>query len=65
MRHGDVIVFNPCVWHGNIPFRNTVGEPGKDWERISVVHYYREGILGCGSPSEELHKAKQRGAFTT
>ena len=61
MKHGDVIVFNPCVWHGNIPFWNQVGEAMDDWERISVVHYYREGILGCGSPQSELNKAKQRG----
>ena len=63
MKHGDVIVFNPCIWHGNVPFSNMVGEAPEDWERITVVHYYREGIQGCLSPEEELQKAKNRGAL--
>ena len=61
MRHGDVLVFNPCVWHGNVLPYNTVGEAQEDWERITVVHYYREGILGCDSPQAEIDKAKKRG----
>lgn len=63
MHHGDVIVFNPVIWHGNRPVFDAVGEQVKDWERISVVHYYRQGITGCASPDEELSKAKQRGAI--
>ncbi len=63
MRHGDVIVFNPCIWHGNVPPYDAVGEQQVDWERITVVHYYREGILGCDSPEGELKKAKNRGAL--
>ena len=63
MRHGDVIVFNPCIWHGNVPPYDAVGEQQVDWERITVVHYYREGILGCDSPEGELEKAKNRGAL--
>lgn len=63
MRHGDLLLFNPVIWHGNIPPYNTVGEKNKDWRRISLVMYYREGILGCDSPEKELEKAKSRGAL--
>ena len=62
MHHGDVIVFNPVIWHGNRPVVQSQGEKVADWERISVVHYYRQGITGCQSPEAELDKAKQRGA---
>jgi hypothetical protein len=62
MHHGDVIVFNPVIWHGNRPVVQAQGEKVTDWERISVVHYYRKGITGCQSPEAELDKAKQRGA---
>jgi hypothetical protein len=65
MKHGDVVVFNPVVWHGNTPPYATVGEEKVDWERITVVHYYREGILGCDSPDGELEKAKSRGTIPT
>jgi len=63
MHHGDVIVFNPVIWHGNRPVVQAHGEKVTDWERISVVHYYRQGITGCQSPEAELDKAKQRGSL--
>ena len=63
MHHGDVIVFNPVIWHGNRPVLEAQGEKVKDWERISVVHYYRQGIVGCLSPEAELEQAKQRGSI--
>lgn len=63
MRHGDLLFFNPCIWHGNIPPYETVGVKNKDWQRISIVMYYREGILGCKSPKEELDIAKKRSAL--
>ena len=61
LRHGDLLLFDPTIWHGNIPPYNTVGEKNKDWRRVSLVMYYREGILGCESPEKELEKAKSRG----
>ena len=59
----DVLLFDPTIWHGNIPPYNTTGVAGEDWYRISVVLYYRAGIVGCGSPEEELERAKNRGAL--
>jgi len=43
-------------WHGNIAMK---GESG-DWERISLVLYYRERMIDCGSHAEELERAKHR-----
>lgn len=39
----DVFLFNPHDWH----------------ERISVVYYFREKMVKCGSPDEELANAKR------
>jgi hypothetical protein len=63
LRDGDVLFFDPTVWHGNTLPTNMVGEKDEDWYRISLVAYYREGIVGCGSPQAELQKAKARGAL--
>jgi hypothetical protein len=63
MGHGDVIVFNPRIWHGNLPFENQEGVEGKDWERITIVHYFRERLLRCADLETELKKAKARGAL--
>jgi len=63
MRHGDLLLFNPCIWHGNMKPYDTVGVKNQDWQRISIVMYYREGILGCKSPKEELAIAKKRSAL--
>lgn len=60
----DVILFDPHEVHGNTPFRDAVGVEGVDWERISVVFYYRQKMVDCLSPAEELARAKQlRGAL--
>ena len=59
MRHGDLVLFDPTIWHGNIP----PFDESDDAERISVVMYYRKGIVGCLSPKEELDRAKNRGAL--
>ena len=63
LHDGDVIFFDPTVWHGNVPPYDTEGEELVDYNRISVVCYYREGIKGCLSPEAELEKAKARGAL--
>ena len=51
----DVFLFDPHAWHAVTPFENT--EEG--YERISVVYYFREKILNCGTPAEELANAQQ------
>jgi len=57
MRHGDVLLADVHEWHGNTKI---VGSP--DYERISVVFYYRQKMLQCGSAGEELERAKSRKA---
>lgn len=56
----DVLMFDPHEVHGNTPFINTVGEEGKDWERISIVFYYRSKMIECKDPKTELAAAKAR-----
>ena len=56
--HRDIIFFDPHLWHGNTPYRDSVGEPAKDWERISIVCYYREKMQECLCREEELKRAK-------
>jgi hypothetical protein len=65
LQDGDVLLFDPHEVHGNTPYEGCVGEEGKDWERISVVFYYRKKMVDCLSPQEELQRAKTlRGALT-
>ena len=59
--HRDIIFFNPCIWHGNLPYRETVGERIKDWERISIVCFFREKMQQCLCKEEELKRAKALG----
>ena len=63
MQHGDILFFDPTVWHGNIPPYNAVGEKFEDYNRTSIVMYYRKGIIGCLSPEDEQNRAKNRGAL--
>jgi hypothetical protein len=69
----DLILFDSHAVHGNADFYETDGLPGPeakgaslDWsgvfhERISIVHYFREKVLDCLGPVEELEKARARG----
>jgi len=59
MQDRDLLLFDPHEVHGNTPFEDTVGEQGKDWERISVVYYFRKKMTECLSPAEELARAKK------
>lgn len=66
----DVILFDPHEVHGCTPFYDTVGPEGDPdhggWERISVVFYFRTGMLECLSPEAERERAKSlRGALGT
>ena len=56
LREGDVILFDGDEYHGNtaiVPTRD-------DYERISVVCYYRSAMIRCGTAEAELEKAKRR-----
>jgi hypothetical protein len=56
MRTRGLLLADVHEWHGNTPFRSAVG----DYERLSLVMYYRERMQECGTAAEELEKAKNR-----
>lgn len=55
LQHGDVLFFNPHEWHGMTPI---IGEEDK-YERITCVYYARAKMNECGSPEEELERARK------
>lgn len=57
----DVILFDVHEIHGNTPFVDAVGEEAdpEGHERISIVYYYRQKMVDCLSPAEELERAKK------
>jgi hypothetical protein len=52
----DVLLADLHEVHGNT---GLVGEEG-EYERLSLVFYYRAGMRHCLSPTEELERAKRR-----
>jgi hypothetical protein len=60
LRNTDILFVNVHRWHGNTPFR----EPSPDYLRIAFVMYYREYMVNCKAPKEELQRVKMdRGGF--
>lgn len=60
MQNTDMLFVDVHKWHGNTPFIN----PSEDYLRISFVMYYRENMIACKSPTEELAKIKkEKGGF--
>jgi hypothetical protein len=57
----DIILFDVHEIHGNTPFVDAAGEPtdAEGHERISIVYYYRQKMVECLSPLEELERAKK------
>jgi hypothetical protein len=53
--NGDALFCDVHRWHGNTPFTNWDPET---CERISFVLYYRENMLKCSSPEDELTRIK-------
>jgi len=61
LHDGDMVMMDAHEVHGNTAFTDT----SEDYERISVVLYYRTKMQECGSAAEELQRAKElRGALT-
>lgn len=54
MQNCDMLFVNVHEWHGNTPFKNT----SNDYLRISFVMYYREYMIECKQPNEELLNVK-------
>lgn len=52
----DLLLFDSHHMHGNTPI---VGSPGR-YKRVSLVLYYREKMIDCGSAEEELNRVKNR-----
>jgi Oxygenase domain of the 2OGFeDO superfamily len=52
----DLVLFDAHEWHGN----TSIILGSKDAVRCSVVCYYRTKMVDCGSPKEELRRAKNR-----
>lgn len=60
MQNTDMLFVDVHRWHGNTPFVN----PSPDYLRIAFVMYYREYMINCKSPAEELKRVKMdRGGF--
>lgn len=53
---GDLLMNDVHEWHGNGPFHSSDGY----YERLSVVLYYRKEMAECGTPEEELERAKEQ-----
>jgi len=43
IRHGDILIFNPHEYHCN----SKIIPKTKEYTRLSVVYYFREGLLKC------------------
>jgi hypothetical protein len=51
----DLVLFNPHDWHGV----TDMADAAPDAVRVSVVYYMRAKMLDCGSPAEELARARR------
>lgn len=56
LQNKDVLLMDVHQWHGNTPMTN------KDTNatRLSLVMYYRENMIKCGTAQQELNRAKKR-----
>jgi hypothetical protein len=55
MQNGDVLLVDVHQWHGNTPIK---ADPGA--VRLSLVMYYREKMIHCGTMEEELKRVQKR-----
>ena len=56
LQNCDVLLTDVHQWHGNTPIHKI----DEDAERISLVMYYRENMINCGTATEEMEVAKKR-----
>lgn len=55
VRHRDILFSDVHEWHGN-----TVFVPrSSDWERLSLVLYFRENMIHCESQEKERERVKR------
>lgn len=56
LENGDILFTDVHKPHGNTPIKKLTTNA----ERISLVMYYRENMINCGSAEEEIYIAKRR-----
>jgi len=56
LQNGDLLLMDVHQWHANTP----ITYDNKDVVRLSLVMYYRERMIECGSKEQELQRAKNR-----
>jgi len=56
LQNGDLLLVDVHQWHGNTPLI----KEDKNATRLSLVMYYRENMIKCGSIEEEVNRAKNR-----
>jgi hypothetical protein len=56
LRNGDLLLMDVHQWHGNTPFIPLE----KGATRLSLVMYYRENMIYCGTAQQEVNRAKNR-----
>ena len=62
LQNTDILFVDVHKWHGNTPYIDFDVERGD--LRIAFVLYYREYMLKCGTPTEELARVKRdQGGF--
>lgn len=52
----DLMLFDSHHMHGNTPLFGKLGA----YTRVSLVLYYREGMIDCGTAEQELERVKNR-----
>lgn len=52
VREGDLLIFNPHEYHCNTPIRPIT----KNYTRLSMVYYFREGMLQCSKSKQSKKK---------
>ncbi len=56
LQNGDLLLMDVHQWHANTP----IIYDGKDVVRLSLVMYYRERMIDCGTMAQELKRVKNR-----
>jgi len=56
LRNGDLLLMDVHQWHGNTP----IVLEDKNAIRLSLVMYYREKMIQCGTMKQEIERAKRR-----
>lgn len=56
LQNSDLLLVDVHQWHGNTPIKKI----DEDAIRISLVMYYRQNMIHCGTAQQEVDRAKNR-----